>query len=74
MSIENDEILAEVAQVKALFGQIKTDVGAIIAKLPAAGGLTADEVVAIKAALTDAIAAGTDTEASAHTDTAQAAQ
>lgn len=45
-----------VAQLKGNLDTIKTGVATIVAGLPAEGGLTADEVAALKLSLQDAVA------------------
>lgn len=55
-----DDLQALVASLKGSLDSIKTGVATIVAGLPAAGGLTADEVAALKASLTDAAGEASD--------------
>lgn len=50
------ELQTLIGQLKGSLDSIKIGVAAIVAGLPAEGGLTADEVTALKASLTDAVA------------------
>lgn len=51
-----DQLTAGQTAIKASLDTIKTGVGTIVAGLPPTGGLTEDEVTALKASLTTAIA------------------